>query len=106
MLRSWVGKGGKGDKTVTDFSGDTMRLPLHVISRAGFGVKMMWPGQEGGDAGTEKNGVGLGSAEIPEGHSMSYSNALGTLLHNILWVLLLPRWLLSMQFGLATFGHV
>ncbi|KAI9787499.1 MAG: hypothetical protein M1839_000028 [Geoglossum umbratile] len=95
MLRGWVGKSGRGDKTVTDFPSDTMRLPLHVISRAGFGVKMMWPGQDSGDAHSEGNVGGLSNTEIPEGHTMSYSNALWTLLHNILWVLLLPRWLLK-----------
>jgi hypothetical protein len=97
MLRSWIGESGKGGKTVTDFLGDTTRLPLHVISRAGFGVRMMWPGQEGENLATGEKGTSLGSAEAPEGHTMSYSIALWTLLENILWVLLLPRWLLSMQ---------
>ncbi|KAH0537110.1 hypothetical protein FGG08_006071 [Glutinoglossum americanum] len=100
MLHSWVGKDGKGNRTMKDLAGDTMRLPLHVISRAGFGVKLLWPGQEGEDLATENNvgsvaqGVGMSSAEIPEGHTMSYRDALGTLLRHILWVLLMPRWLL------------
>jgi cytochrome P450 len=94
MLRGWVGKDGKGDVTVKDLPGDTMRLSLHVISRAGFGVKMAWPGREGEGVGIAE-GAEMSSAEIPEGHTLSYRDALESLLHNILWVLLMPRWLLS-----------
>ncbi|KAI9769539.1 MAG: hypothetical protein M1840_004017 [Geoglossum simile] len=95
MLRGWVGESGKGDKTVTDFPGDTMRLPLHVISFAGFGVRMMWPAQEGEILDTGEKATRIGCTVAPEGHTMSYSIALWTLLQNILWVLLLPRWLLK-----------
>lgn len=100
MLKSWVGPDGAANKTVWRVADDTMRLSLHVISRAGFGVRLLWPGVED----TEKvNGHAKGlegaqqdlAAGVPPGHSMSYTDALGTLLHNILWVLLLPNWLIS-----------
>ena len=99
MVRSWLGPDGAGNKTVEKVSDDTMRLSLHVISRAGFGVRLLWPGVEdkstdGMDAGL-RGGKEESSSDIPAGHTMSYTEALSSLLHNILWVFLVPNWLLS-----------
>ncbi|GAB7346615.1 hypothetical protein MBLNU459_g1755t1 [Dothideomycetes sp. NU459] len=86
MLTSWIKQGKESVARVPDVGADTMRLSLHVISRAGFGVRLLWPHEEleqGGKAGV-----------IPEGHTMTYKDALSTLLENILAVMLIPRWLL------------
>lgn len=61
---------------------EAMRLSLHVISRAGFGVRLHWPHENADDA-------------IPEGHTMTYKGALETLLHQILVIILTPRWFLQ-----------
>ena len=63
-----------------------MRLSLHVISRAGFGVHLEWPGKEKAHEESQK---------IRHGHTMTYTDALGTLLHLLLLVLLVPRVVLS-----------
>lgn len=102
MLRSWLEKDGVCD----DLQQDTMRLPLHIISRAGFGVRLAWPGQEHKPELQKQNVDGtatgsiieekeLSSFDVPAGHSMSYQEAISVLLHNILLVLLIPKWLLS-----------
>lgn len=86
MLTSWIKDGTESKTRVSDVGADTMRLSLHVISRAGFGVRLLWPHEEleqSGQAGT-----------IPEGHTMTYKDALSTLLENILSVMLIPRWFL------------
>jgi cytochrome P450 len=44
MVESWVGIDGARNKTIGKVADDTMRLSLHVISRAGFGVRLLWPG--------------------------------------------------------------
>ena len=99
MLQSWVGENGKGDRTVDRVMDDTMRLSLHVISRAGFGRKLEWP------KSSEKGRVDEGYLDpskiqneeegIDEGHSMSYTYAIHCLLDNILLQFLLPRWVLE-----------
>ncbi|KAI9707330.1 MAG: hypothetical protein M1836_000290 [Candelina mexicana] len=90
MLTSWVGETGQGNKTVATVAKDTMRLSLHIISRAGFGVRLLWPGVEttGGEQGEE--------GADTEGHKMTYTDALSSLLHNMLWLMLLPQWLLKL----------
>jgi len=94
MVSSWL-DGGPTIYTVAD---DAMRLSLHVISRAGFGVHLQWPGQEKAHENGHAEGEnGTSSAAIPEGHEMSYTDALGSILHNILTLLITPRFLLSEQ---------
>lgn len=80
---------------ISELGKDTMRLSLHVISRAGFGVRCLWPGAT--DA--EKAEGSMDSNVIPEGHEMSYTNSLETLLHRIIALILLPHWLLSKSIG-------
>lgn len=86
------GKSSSLGHLISELSKDTMRLSLHVISRAGFGVRCLWPGAT--DA--EKVEGSMDSNVIPQGHEMSYTNSLETLLHRVLALLLLPDWLLSM----------
>jgi hypothetical protein len=86
MLASWVGPDGKG-KTIDSVAGDTMRLSLHVMSRAGLGQKMTWP------KGTTN---GEQSEKIPAGHTMSFTDSLTYLLDHVLLIMVLPKWFLSM----------
>lgn len=103
MVQSWVGMDGTGNKTITKVADDTMRLSLHVISRAGFGRRLLWPGIEDemehhGGAEVPRDGQRT-SSNVPEGHTMSYTSALTVLLHQILWILALPSWLLGELHG-------
>ena len=100
MVNSWFdgNTGNKGSKTIYTLADDAMRLSLYVISRAGFGVHLKWPGAEAADAiGHAKNNDESisSSSEIPKGHTLSYTAALGSILHDILWVLIIPPFLLS-----------
>ncbi|KJX92880.1 cytochrome p450 like protein [Zymoseptoria brevis] len=82
MMTEWVGTGSDESKAVWSVASETMRLSLHIISRAGFGVRLHWPHENRDDS-------------IPAGHSMTYKGALETLLHRILTVILTPRWMLA-----------
>lgn len=94
MLKSWLA-GGPTIYTVAD---DAMRLSLHVISKAGFGVHLQWPGQEKAQQnGHTESQDNSSSTALPPGHEMSYTEALGSLLHNILPLLIAPRYVLSKQ---------
>lgn len=82
MLKSWVTKGQNGvSRTDKDF----MTLTLHVLCRAGFGKSYEFD---------------EGVAAPSEGYTMSYRDALKTILDNLLIVFTiaskkLPRWMLS-----------
>ena len=100
MVNSWFDgdTGKKGSKTIYTLADDAMRLSLYVISRAGFGVHLKWPGTEIAHANghpQNKEDSLASSSEIAQGHTMSYTNALGSILHDITWALVLPRFLLS-----------
>ncbi|KAG9680391.1 putative P450 monooxygenase, partial [Aureobasidium melanogenum] len=70
-----------------DISAATMRLSLHIISYAGFGRRLLWPHEELKESGK--------AVVVPEGHTMTYKDALSTLLENIIAVMLLPTWFLK-----------
>lgn len=91
------GKSSSLGHLVSELSKDTMRLSLHVISRAGFGVRCLWPGA----TNAEIVEGSMDSNVIPQGHEMSYTNSLETLLHRIIALILMPDWLLSEYTGVA-----
>lgn len=82
MMRGWTSEGQKDSGTIWSVATESMRLSLHVISLAGFGVQLHWP-HEGK------------VATVPEGHTLTYKDALETLLHNLIAIMITPRWLLS-----------
>ncbi|KXS99863.1 hypothetical protein AC578_4466 [Pseudocercospora eumusae] len=82
MMAGWVGDNKTDSGTIWNVATEAMRLSLHVISRAGFGVKLYWPHEQSATA-------------IPHGHSMTYKDALETLLHSVIPLMLLPRWLMK-----------
>ena len=97
MMDGWLG-GKTRSNAIRTVAEDAMRLSLHVISRAGFGVEMAWP-NNGDEKKTEEDTTAgrpdISKTDFSENHKMSYTTALGTLLHNILTVLLVPHFLLS-----------
>ncbi|KAK4548944.1 hypothetical protein LTR36_008717 [Oleoguttula mirabilis] len=82
MLSGWLSPETEASGPIWDVAAQAMRLSLHVISKAGFGVRLDWPHEE-----VEK--------KVPEGHTLSYKDALSTLLENIIVVMLTPSWMLS-----------
>ena len=98
MVNGWLGGNKEGSRSIYTIADDAMRLSLYVISRAGFGVRLQWPGSDGG----QQNGVlenkdegSVTSSGLTGDHTMTYTDALGVLLHNILTVLIMPPLLLS-----------
>ena len=113
MLKSWTGPCGDEPRTLTTVAADTMRLSLHVISRAGFGVRLLWPGVEDGPAtetavGKPSGTSGVTSIGTSAGHTMTYTDAMATLLDNIVPIMLLPRFLLSRSplYTILTTSHM
>jgi cytochrome P450 len=95
MLRKWTTI--SGNPTIEEIPKDVMRLTLYIISRVGFGVRLLWPGEKLAQE-TAPDGV-FNSNEPPEGHSMSFETSLDTLLSNLIWVILTPMWLMSKSYS-------
>ncbi|KAF3906391.1 hypothetical protein ABW20_dc0104784 [Dactylellina cionopaga] len=89
MLKKWTGEDGSGNRTIHDVLEDTMRLSLHVISGAGFGVSLQWPG-----ATKDSDIIQPLSSNSTHKHTLSFKDALAGLLHNLLLVLIFPKWIL------------
>ncbi|KAL8978295.1 MAG: hypothetical protein Q9177_006439, partial [Variospora cf. flavescens] len=102
MVSGWMGNESKASSTVHTVAADAMRLSLHVISCAGFGVNLNWPSSEGQ---SPQKAVSGSISPMPENttkesqfgpdHNMSYTEALSTLLHSMVWILVLPMYLLK-----------
>lgn len=83
------------DKTVKDPAAGTMTLALHVISAAGFGVRATWPHQESAQV-QDKGELSRFSGNKPmDGLSMSYKESIQSLLDNLIWLPMLPKWFLG-----------
>ena len=99
MVNSWIGKHAEMSPTLTGVANDTMRLSLHVISCAGFGVNLSWPELKEqhtrGESATDPPAKVSKGPDFSQDHAMNYTDALGGLLHNIIWLLLFPVTLLS-----------
>lgn len=105
MLRKWMGPDGKGNQTLTELPMDSMRVTLHIISKIGFGVGLLWPGEEP-DEKDNTASLNYSGHEPTEGFTMSFEHALSTLLEKLIWVLLLPDWILSEPNSAIPMTHV
>ena len=96
MMNIWM-RNGPISQTVSTLGEDSMRLSLHVISRAGFGQRLQWPQQDHdiGMKGTGPSDAKIKSTQVAEGHSMSFADTLKTLLENMVWLLIVPKPILS-----------
>ena len=86
MVRSWMGEAGDPSRTIDTVDEDTTRLTLHVISYAGFGMQMAWPGLEE-DKSMEVQGTG--KSGLAGGHSLTPAEALATIVENVIMVVIL-----------------
>ncbi len=91
MVKTWQGRHGNSPDSmyVADLGRDTIALTLHVISRAGFGVSLSWPGQKDQVEVTEEL-KSFSSEDIPKGHDMTFRDALEGTLTNFLWFVIFP----------------
>ena len=96
MMDIFIGN-GLVSSTVSTLSEDSMRLSLHVISRAGFGQRLQWPKQdhEMGRKELESSDTKIKSTKVAGGHRMSFADTLKTLLDNMVWLLIVPKPILS-----------
>lgn len=94
MVATWTGPDGKPKGTIRSLEHDTLTLALNIIGYVGFGLRLLWPGQTL-PADTDPKLVKYGSLAPPPGHSMSFVNALGTVLDKLVALLVFPSSILK-----------
>lgn len=100
ILKYWIEDSGLKSSTIYTVEEDTMRLSLHVISRVGFGVHLpMTPAKHENGINSEGsyNPIDQSSrvGQPESGHKMTYADAINIVLCDIMWILVIPRFLLS-----------
>lgn len=98
MIAHWMG-GAVGETTsisapITTLEHDTMTLALYIIAHVGFGLRFVWPGQDMPDDLSALNRK-YAKFEPPAGHSMTFVDALATVVDRITLLLIFPTWLLQ-----------
>ncbi|KAL7785541.1 cytochrome P450 [Trichoderma ceciliae] len=96
LLRMWTGPSGSTrNEPLVSVQQDTMKLALNIISYVGFGIRLLWPGEEH-VAETDPKLVKYGSHEPSDGHELSFPDTMEILLDNLLILLIFPRWILKL----------
>jgi cytochrome P450 len=94
MCDNWMEAARNGNKTITTVDSDTMRFALNIIGYVGFGLRLLWPGQTL-PSNSDSKLLKYGSLDPPKGHTMSFVDSIAVLLDKIMFLLILPSWLLS-----------
>ena len=96
MVRTWSRLAGNTPEkmVVQDASVQCAYLALNVLSGAGFGVMQVWKGDSEEELG-DNIVPGFNSTKLSKGHTLSFKDALDELVHGILWMMLVPKWMLG-----------
>ncbi|KAL8712046.1 MAG: hypothetical protein Q9220_003742 [cf. Caloplaca sp. 1 TL-2023] len=87
MIKAWGQREGndkEGSMWVADVYPDAATTSLHVISRGGFGVKLLWPWEkmEKVDEGYERF-----TSHVPiDGHTMTFKQSMQSILRDFIWM--------------------
>ncbi|KAI5861196.1 cytochrome P450 [Durotheca rogersii] len=93
LINLWLGPDGLGNKTFKTIEQDTASLMLNIIANIGFGLKILWPGEEF-PADADPRLAKYATQEPPPGYTMSFGNALARTLDYLILLLIVPKWIL------------
>ncbi|KAI1806074.1 cytochrome P450 [Daldinia bambusicola] len=93
LLNLWLGPDGLGNKTFKTLEHDTASLMLNIIANIGFGLKILWPGEEF-PPDADPRLTKYGTREPPPGHTLSFVEALARTLRYLILLLITPKWIL------------
>ncbi|KAI2469433.1 cytochrome P450 [Annulohypoxylon bovei var. microspora] len=94
LMNMWLGPDGLGNKTINTLERDTASLTLNIIANIGFGLKILWPGQEY-PADADPRLAKYATQDAPEGHTMTFVKALAHTLDYLILLLITPKWILK-----------
>lgn len=88
---------GKAGMWVGNVYPDAATTSLHVISRTGFGVRLLWEGEEMEEGEKVEEGYERFTSHVPtRGHTMTFKESIHTMLRDVIWMGLFSRGMLSM----------
>lgn len=93
LINIWLGPDGLGNKTFKTLEHDTASLMLNIIANIGFGLKILWPGEEF-PPDADPRLTKYGTHEPPPGHTLSFVEALARTLKYLILLLIAPKWIL------------
>jgi cytochrome P450 len=85
---------------VEDTAPYTATMALHVISAAGFGVRQLWADEDEATLGSSAI-PGFNTSELIGSHTLTFKEALKTLLRSIIWLAIFPVSLLRKSLPVA-----
>ncbi|KAL8684101.1 MAG: hypothetical protein Q9224_006614 [Gallowayella concinna] len=88
MVKAWAKREGNNEHSmwVGDVYPDAATTSLHIISRSGFGVKLLWPGEEQENGEAEEGYEKFSSHEPMAGHTMTFKESMHTMLRDFIWM--------------------
>ncbi|KAI4105196.1 MAG: hypothetical protein LQ339_003527 [Xanthoria mediterranea] len=88
MVKAWGGRVGNSQEVmwIADVYPDAATASLHIISRSGFGVKLLWPGEEQVEGEVEEGYEKFSSHEPMGTHTMTFKESLHTMLRDFVWM--------------------
>jgi cytochrome P450 len=89
MLDIWTGSAANHSEPLRTVERDTLRLALHVISRVGFGVPLLWPGATMPNDASPKL-LKYGGHDAPPGHVLSFAQTIHNVAEKILFLAVVP----------------
>ena len=92
MVGHWMRRGAMD--RITTLEQDTMSLALNIIGYVGFGLRLLWPGQDL-PANSDPRLAKYASLDIPAGHSLSFKESIAGVLHHLMLLLITPPAVIS-----------
>ncbi len=100
MIKTWGRRNdgdAKGGMWVKDVYPDAATTSLHIISRSGFGVGLLWDGEEVGEGEEVDEGYERFTSHTPRGgHTMTFKDSMHTMLRDFIWMGVFSKATLSM----------
>ncbi len=103
LIKRWEGA-LEGPSGIARFKiqDDLKTLAFHILNRAGFGVRLQWPGasEPRNDANTEEeaNDVLLDDNNLEWGQGMRFGEAMLLVVDHLKELFIFPKWVLSKHF--------
>ncbi|KAK4032840.1 cytochrome P450 [Parachaetomium inaequale] len=96
LLNMWFGPDGETrgtTRTIRSLEHDTITWALNIIGYVGFGLRLLWPGQEL-PKDLDPRLAKYGSLDPPPGHTMTFVDSVALTLERIMAIMVFPEVLL------------
>jgi hypothetical protein len=99
MLQQWEMQSHMSPLAPLNIQDDLKTLAFHILNRAGYGVRLQWPGISGSDnIGTLEDvddGMIMDGSTLEGDHGMRFGEAMLIVVDHLKELFLFPKWFLS-----------